>query len=119
MSFTDYGLETLGSFIKGDAPGHPNYLAFGAGNQAFIGSMSHLQNEIMRSEITWQWNGKNPQGVILLLTTDAVGSNIQELGLGSGLTLGSNIMSRDLSAIGDKTNSFSTTLKIETRFSRP
>jgi hypothetical protein len=54
-----------------------------------------------------------------LLTTDAVGSNIQEIGLGTAVTpLGSDLWTRELSAIGLKNNTFDVDVKFDIEFRR-
>jgi hypothetical protein len=119
MPVTDFGLTLIGSYIKGDAPQYPNYLEFGSGSTTFIGSTNYLDNGFLRNAITWSWAGAVPKGTVLLLTTDANGSTINEIGLGVGNTVGSTLFTRDLSAIGDKNTSFSTTLTFNVLVSRP
>lgn len=119
MGWNDYGIYQLGSFVKGDNPSTPTYMEFGAGSTSFTGSTSYLQNGFLRKELTWRWVGNNARASTQLLTTDAVGSNIQEVGIGNGSVVGSNLYTRDLSAIGDKTNTFTVDMSVEMRFSRP
>jgi hypothetical protein len=119
MSFTDYGLIQLGSFIKGDSPSPPTHLEFGIGSSFFDGTKPNLDSGFMRAPITWRWSGTNPQGVAVLSTIDALGSNISEIGIGAGSSVGSTLYTRDLSAIGDKTSAFSVTLTFDIRPSRP
>lgn len=119
MAYTNYGLIQLGSFTKGDAPSSPSYLEFGTGSSTFDGTKNYNDNGFLRKAITWRWNGNNPQGTAILLTTDGIGSNIGEVGMGPGATVGSTLHSRDTSAIGDKDETFTTTLSFDVRFSRP
>lgn len=119
MGMNDYGLIQLGSFMKGDSPSYPNYMEFGTGSLSFTGSTSYLEGGFFRTPINWRWNGTKPVAYAQLLTTDAVGSNIQELGIGNSSSVGSNLFTRDLSTIGDKTNSFTVDVSVEMRFSRP
>lgn len=119
MGFNNFGLLQLGSFIKGDSPLPPAYLEFGTGSSLFDGTKSHNDNGFLRKPITWRWNGNNAQGTTILLTTDGVGSNIGEVGMGAGVNVGSNLYTRDTSAIGDKDATFTTTLSFDVRFSRP
>ena len=119
MVFTDYGLLQLGSFTRGDSPSSPTYCVFGAGSTSFDATINYLDDEVLRKGVTWSWSGITPQGNAILLTTDAVGSTLNELGLGVGATVGSNMWTRDLSAIGDKTHAFNVTLTFDVRYSRP
>ena len=119
MGWTDYGFIQLGSFLKGDGPSYPDYVEFGTGSRLFTGSYNYLEDGILRKQITWRWAGNNAQATAVLLTTDGNGSNFNEIGMGTGSLVGSNVFTRDLSAIGDKNNSFSVTTTFETRFSRP
>lgn len=119
MGYNDYGFRQLGSFIKGDNPSNPSYMEFGVGSTAFTGSTAYLEDGIIRKELTWFWAGSNIRANTSLLTTDANGSNIQELGLVSGsVVAGSDAHTRDTSAIGDKTASFTVDVGYEIRFSR-
>lgn len=108
MSFTDNGLEKLGSFLAGEDPTPPNNVAFGTGSSGFIGSESYLNNEFYRKSLTWGFYNGRPRGQIILTSTDANGSNIQEFGLGTGSTgvAGSNLYTRNSTAIGVKNNTF-------------
>ena len=119
MGYTDYGIQQYGSFLMGLSPTPPNYLEFGTGSSQFDGTKKNNDAGFVRKPITWRWNGTNPQGNVSLLTTDAVGSNIQEVGMGPAVTVGSNLFTRDLSVIGDKDTSFTVTLNFESRLSRP
>lgn len=119
MGFNDKGLIEMGSFLKGDSPTPPDYIEFGAGSMNFTGSTPNLQSGFYRAPITWRWNGNKPVAIAQLGTNAAVGSNIQELGLAVGASVGSNLYTRDLSAIGDKTNSFTVEVSQEIRLSRP
>lgn len=118
MAFTNYGLVQLGSYLKGDAPSSPAYIEVGAGSESFIGSQAHLNSGFFRKALTWSWKGNNPYASVSLLTTDCVGSTINEVGTGVSASVGSDLFVRELSAIGDKTDSFSVTLSFESRFSR-
>ena len=120
MPFTNYGLLQVGSFIGGFNPSSPTHLEFGTGSATFIGSVNELETPIIRKPITWTWAGDNIRANAQLSTIDAVGSTIRELGVGVGSAVGgANLYSRDLSAIGDKTESFSVDIKVEYRITRP
>ena len=119
MPFTDYGLIQLGSFTKGDSPSYPSFTEFGQGSLSFDGTQNYLENGFLRKAITWRWNGTKPQGTAILLTTDGNGSTINELGIGVGSIVGSNLYNRELSAIGDKNESFTVTLTFDVDYRRP
>ena len=118
MAFTDYGLIQLGSYIKGDVPTYPSYLEFGQGSGVFSGSTPYLNSGFMRKPIVWTWTGTIPVGNVVLLTTEGNGSTVNEIGIGPGSIVGSNIFDRELSAIGDKNSTFSTTLTFNVMFRR-
>ena len=119
MPITDYGLLQFGSYVRGLSPSYPQYVEFGFGSAAFDGSYSHLGSGFYRKALTWSWAGTRPQASCILLTTDANGSTIGEIGMGPSSSVGSDLFNRELSAIGDKNDSFSTTLTFDVRFSRP
>lgn len=102
MGFTDFGLLQFGSFIMGSTTPYASAMVFGTGSNTFIGSQAHLQTEFVRKTIDWTWNGTTPRGLVTFGSSEAAGSLFAEVGIGSGLTLGSNIWSRDLSAVGSK-----------------
>lgn len=102
MGFTDFGLQQFGSFVVGSTVPNPNTIAFGTGSEAFNGSTFYLNDEFTRKTISWSWNGDKPRGEVVLGSEEAVGSVFAETGIGSGLTLGSNLWSRDLMAVGSK-----------------
>lgn len=119
MAVTDHGLFLLGSFTKGDSPSSPANMGFGTGSATFNGSTEYLENEVDRHTTTWAWSGRWVKGTSVLTTSDSNGSNIQELGLAVGAALGSDLFSRDISAIGDKDASFSVTANITVKIERP
>ena len=119
MPVVDYGLVQLGSFIKGGNPTPPNYMEFGTSGSNFAGSANYNGSGFYRVPIVWDWTGNKVLGTATLNTIEAIGSNIQEVGVGQGASVGSNLYTRDLSAIGDKTDSFTVDVGIEMRFSRP
>lgn len=118
MTFTDYGLAQLGSFMTGAAPSTPQYMAFGFGSDAFIGSQAYLGSEFLRKSITWSFSENNARGTVSLASTEANGSNIQEFGIAQGASLGSDVMARILSAIGEKNNTFDVDISFSTKFRR-
>lgn len=118
MTFTNYGLEQFGSYMIGAAPSNPDYMAFGFGSDAFIGTQAHLGSEFLRKSITWTFFENSARGTVSLSSTDANGSNIQEFGLAQGASVGSDVMARVLSAIGEKNNAFDVDISFSTKFRR-
>lgn len=119
MGVHDFGLEKLGSFVQGITTPYPSTMAFGNGSSAFDATDTHLENEFTRKAVSWAWNGRDPRGTVLFGNTEAVGSSFLEMGLGSGVTAnGSNIWSRDLSAIGSKLDSYALEISFDFRFRR-
>lgn len=118
MGFTDYGLTNLGSFVMGLSPSPIDYMAFGTDSSPNDFTKNYLGGEVIRKGVTWTWEDNIPKANVELVQSDAVGSNLRELGFCIGSDLGSNLYSRDLSAIGIKENSFSVTIEAEVRFTR-
>lgn len=121
MGITDFGIGEVGSWWTGDSPTGVGYGAFGTGSIEFVGSEMFLQNEVVRNSVTWRRaTNTNPEYTFLMGTLDGNGSEIGELGLVKGsAAAGSDLISYDISAIGDKNNTFSVTIKGEIRISRP
>jgi len=118
MPFNDYGFEHIGSFIMCLNPSNIGSMCFGIDNSLFDGTKSYLGNEIQRKQINWSWDGDVPKGTITLSQAEANGSGIQELGLCSANSVGSDVDSRDLSAIGSKTSAFSVDITMSVRLAR-
>lgn len=108
MAFTNYGLEKLGSFMANDTPTPPDYLVLGTGSGGFVATNNYLDDEFYRKSITWTFFENRARGNITITSTEANGSNIQEFGLGVGSSgaVGSDLYTRNLSAIGEKNNTF-------------
>lgn len=119
MPFTNYGILQLGSFTKGETTQSPDYLVVGSGASGFDGTIPNLEQEVIRKAISWAWNGTRPQATALLLTTDANGSTLNEIGMGVGSLVGSNVWNRELSAIGDKNETFTVTITFDVDYRRP
>jgi len=118
IAFTDFGLIQLGSFIVGDSPTTPQYMAIGIGSTVFDGAENYLGSEFLRKTITWSTFENIPQGNVAISTIDANGSFIRELGMGQGASLGSDLYSRNLSSIGEKNSTFDVNVVFEVRFER-
>ena len=118
MGYSDYGLEQVGSWILGLSPSNAGSMCFGSGSLAFDGTMKYLESEDFRMPVTWSWNGTTPIATITIPTSDANGSTIYELGLGTSATVGSDLSSRDVSAIGVKNASFSVNITMEVSIER-
>ena len=118
MAFTDFGLEKIGSYIIGDVSIYPGSMAFGNSGSAFIGSQAYLGGEFYRKKVSWTF-GADPTATVTISSTEGNGNYFNELGLVGGVTLGSDIFSRDLSAIGSKNNTFDVDISMTVRVRRP
>lgn len=118
MGVTDKGLIELGSFVKGDAPNFAGSMAFGDGTSSFSKTVYNLDNEFTRKDITWSWNGNDARGEVIFSISEANGSYFGELGLGAGASLGSDLWTRDTSAIGSKVSSYTIQVNFDWRFRR-
>jgi len=119
MPFLDNGLIQMGSFIRGENPTPPNYCEFGViGSDVEVGS-PHLGSGLIRKPISWDLRGTDPVGLAELTTLDLNGSVIHEIGIAPGSEVGSNLYTRDLSAIGSKNNTFNVQVNFEVRLRRP
>lgn len=108
-----------GSFLMGLAPAVPTgSLAFGTDDTDVTDSDTYLGTEIQRKIISWTFNGNTPRGIVSLSQSEANGSSIQEIGLCEQATAGSELASRDLSAIGSKTSAFSVDVTLDLRIAR-
>ena len=122
MPITDEGLLTLASFVRGLAPGYPQYVTFSNEPYNFTGSevIGSIQPEYVRKALTWGWNGRRPKFVAILATTDANGSYIQSTGLTDTASVTSGVLySFDNSAIGSKSNVFDVQVTGEIDVKRP
>lgn len=119
MATVDYGLGQLGSFIRGESPTFVGSMAFGTGSTGFNGSQINLDSEVIRVPISWSTIGSDSRATSTLTTVDANGSNIQELSLVFGASAnGSDLFSRNLSAIGLKNNTFSVLVQQDVKLRR-
>jgi len=118
MGYNDYGLVQLGSWIRGLSPSYCGSMAFGSGSKAFAPTESYLESESFRVPVTWSWNGTFPKGSATITQADANGSILYELGLASGGSVGSDLHTRDTSAIGPKDATFSVNVTMEVNISR-
>lgn len=118
MTFTDYGLDQFGSYIVGDTPTSPEYTVFGFGSDVFIGSQNYLGSEFLRKATTWTIFEGNPRASVTISTLEANGSNIQEIGIGQVSGIGSDIMARFLSSVGEKNNTFDVDIGYSVKFRR-
>ena len=118
MGVNDKGLIEIGSFVKGDSPDFAGSIVVGNGTSSFNRTTYYLDNEFARKEITWTWDGNDPKGESTFLVTEANGSYFGELGLGSSDTLGSDLWTRDTSAIGSKLSTYEIAIYFNWRFRR-
>lgn len=109
MAFVDFGLGQIGSYLADLSPAGVGSMSFGTGGSGFTGSDLQLNNEVIRTPVTWALiTGSDFEAQGILNVNEANGSFLQELGLVSG-SVGSadDLFTRDLSAIGSKNNTFS------------
>ena len=119
MTIQDYGIEQLGSYLRGLSPIDLGSCGFGIGGSAFTGSIINLTSEIIRVPNTWTMLGSDPRAQAVLTSNQANGSYITELGLVHGATdNGSDLFSGDLSAIGSKNSTFSVVIDQTIRIRR-
>ena len=121
MAFLNYGIGQIGSALRGLGTNvsFMGSLAFGTGGSGFNGSDTYLNFEVIRVPITWSAVGSDPRGTSTLSTAQANGSGIQELGMVFGASAnGSDIFTRNLSAIGSKNNTFSVVVQQDIRIRR-
>ena len=107
MVVVDYGVTEIGSYIRGLAPDGVGSVAYGVGSIAVTGSEINMESEVIRTAIDWSVVGSDIRAVSTLNTTQANGSYIKEIGMVFGASIGSDIFSRDISAIGSKNATFS------------
>lgn len=114
MAFNNYGLTWIGSALKGESPSYPTHVEFGQIGSNQIFSNPYLYDGVIRNAITWTWlNSTDIRGYSSLGFNDVIGSTILELGIGAGASVGSNIIAREKSTIGDKTASESFAIQFD------
>ena len=118
MPIVDQGIYNLGSHIRGLSPNSIGSVAFGLGSDAVTGSEIHMENEVTRTPITWSYVGSDVHAQATLSTTEANGSFIKEIGMCEDSAIGSDIFSRDISAIGSKNSTFSVIVEQTIRIRR-
>ena len=119
MPVLDNGLENVGSFFRDLTPVPPRFLEFGLGSETVNLGSENLVDGFIRKELEWFVSGVDSKAITSLTTLEGNGSNITEVGLGAGSEVGSDLYTRDLSAIGDKDNTFDVTVSLEMRIRRP
>ena len=118
MAITDRGLIMIGSFLKGDSTTRPLYGVMGVATGGFDGTKYHLGSEIpsARKSLSWAWNGNDAVATFIILPNEANGSTINEIGISdTNSSLGSDLWTRNVSAIGDKTSDFGVTVDVRWR----
>lgn len=119
MGTVTQGLIEAGSFFMSLAPVVPTgSLAFGVDDTDVTEDDTYLYSEITRKVVAWSWDGTTPRGEVTLAATEANGSYIQEIGLCGSPVTGSDLFSRDLSAIGSKTSAFSVQTTFDLRIAK-
>lgn len=107
MGYTDYGIGLLGSGFVNGTISQPLYFEYGTGSGTFNGSTNYNNDGKLRKVVVWRFFKNNPQYSVQLITAEMIGSIIGEVGLGISSGVGSDLVLRDSSAIGTKTNAFS------------
>ena len=118
MGITNFGLIKLGSYVRGLSPSFAGSMAFGNGTSTFDGTIYNLDKEFTRKPIVWSWDGTDPKGEVTFSESEANGSYFAELGLGSGNLVGSDLWTRDTSAIGSKLSTYEVEVYFTWRFRR-
>ena len=118
MPKTDYGLGKIGSFYMNESVTRPTYICFGTGSTTFNATENHLNSEVEAVSVTRERIGNSVRYSGLLPTTHANGSDLGEIGVGVGSLCGSTLWSRDLSAIGEKNSTFSTSVYVTFKYER-
>ena len=116
MGVTNKAFIELGSFVMGLNPDFAGSMVFGTGTSLFSNTTYYLDDEFGRKEINWSWNGTDPRGNVILGTTEQNGSYFGEIGLGSSDTLGSDLWTRDPTAVGSKFSTYSLEFQFDWRF---
>jgi len=118
MGAIDKHFENLGSLFVLGSFTVPDYMGFGVGSSTFNGSTNYLTDERLRKQVTWRFIGTEPVANVTITPTQLNGSDVAEVGLGEGASLGSDLHTRDLSAIGVKNSNFSVTINQKMRYRR-
>lgn len=118
MPFYNYGLEHLGSYIRGLAPSNPQYMSFDAGSTLLNNAQSYPEEDKYRAVVTWNpLDLVDARGVVTIGTTELVGSGINSLGLVLGSpTLGSDLFAREITSLGSKTQYQTWSVEFDVRF---
>ena len=121
MVFVNDGIAELNAVgIRNEVGETPSYLSFSGSNNTYIGSESSLSNVFIRKAVSWSQTGINSKFQVQLSSVEAVGSNIESLGLVGGSGIGSNtLFTINQSFIGEKTNTFNVQVEGEIFIRRP
>ena len=109
MVYTDNGLLELQKFLRDDSPVNPTYLTIGSDTTPIVGdeNIADIGSEFIRKIISWQQTGIYSKYNVQLTSTEANGSYINRIGLVTGATIGSDVLTTlDYSIIGEKNSSF-------------
>jgi len=117
MVYVNNGIKKLQSRgIRGNTDQYPTELSFAGSDNTYIGTEESISNEFIQKTVTWEETGNNSKYITTLSSLEAVGSNIQTIGLvGSDDTL----ITISESFIGAKTNSFNVQVEGEIIIRRP
>lgn len=105
MGVNNKGLGMIGSFLRGLETDNPSYAIFDIGSLIFQPNIYNAEDEKYRGEVSWAGlDNVDSRATIIIPTNTLVGSNIQAVGLATGSTdLGSDMVARELTAFGEKT----------------
>ena len=104
MGVNNMGLGMLGSFIRGIETDSPTYAIFDTGSSEFKPNIYYADDERLRTAGVWTaLEEVDSRIVVIVSTTELVGSSIYSVGLATGsLDLGSDMVARELAPFSEK-----------------
>lgn len=113
-----YGVQQVA--IRNQSGYTPTHLVYAGSDNTFTGSETTLQNEVIRTALTWELSGNNSKFISLITSVQGNGSYFGACGLRYGAATGSGLLfSVNPSFIGNKTQSFNVQLEGEVIMRRP
>lgn len=108
MAYLDQGIVKLHETgIRDTGSSTPAYIEFGEGEEDVETTDTSIGSPILRKTVTWSISGDNSKFEGMLLSTEAIGSTILLTGLVPDTNVGaSNVITKEASYIGSKTNLF-------------
>lgn len=121
MVFVNEGIEDIQlRAIRGTNGNSPTHLIFAGSDNTFLGTEEELVNEFIDKEITWYKEGVNSKWRVQLASTEAIGSNIQAIGIVTGESTSTDTLYViSPSFIGNKDNTFNVQSEGEVIIRRP